>query len=100
VIAERVRWLQRWIASTALAVLMVIAAPMQAQAQGTDDLAALREQVRQLHTQSKYVEALPSVTFRWPASAMVKSTMSLPPPLAGWASSTTAWVAMPRPSHF
>jgi hypothetical protein len=38
-------WLQRWVALMVLAVLMVIAAPMQARAQGTDDLAALREQV-------------------------------------------------------
>jgi tetratricopeptide (TPR) repeat protein len=53
------RWLQRWFALNVLAVLMLIAAPMQARAQGTDDLASLREQVRQLHSQGKYREAIP-----------------------------------------
>ena len=35
------QWLHRWVAPIMLAVLMVIAAPKQAPAQGTDDLDAL-----------------------------------------------------------
>jgi len=54
------RWLQRWVAPIVLATLfLVIAAPMQMRAQGTDDLAPLREQVRQLRGQGKYTEAIP-----------------------------------------
>jgi tetratricopeptide (TPR) repeat protein len=38
---------------------MAIAASMQARAQRANDLPALREQVRQLHSQGKYTEAIP-----------------------------------------
>jgi CHAT domain-containing protein/tetratricopeptide (TPR) repeat protein len=51
--------MRRGVALIVLAVLPVIAASMQARAQGADDLAALREQVRQLHSQGKYSEAVP-----------------------------------------
>jgi tetratricopeptide (TPR) repeat protein len=53
------RWMRRRVALIVLAMLLAIAAPMQTRAQGTDDLAALREQVRQLHSQGKYSEAIP-----------------------------------------
>jgi tetratricopeptide (TPR) repeat protein len=53
------RWLQRRGAPIMLAaLLMVIAAPMQARAQqGTDDLDALNKQVLTLYRQGKYAEA-------------------------------------------
>jgi CHAT domain-containing protein/tetratricopeptide (TPR) repeat protein len=52
------RWLQRRFALIVLAaLLMVIAAPMQARERGTDDLDALNKQVQTLYSQGKYAEA-------------------------------------------
>src|SRR5688500_16444719 len=53
------RWLRRGAALIVLATLVATAGSMMAQAQGADDLAALRGQVSRLHSQGKYAEALP-----------------------------------------
>ena len=53
-----VRLVRCWVALI-LAALVVGFGSSGAQAQGTDDLAALREQVRRLHSQGKYADALP-----------------------------------------
>jgi hypothetical protein len=48
---------RRGVALIVLAILMVIAAPMRARAQGTDDLYALHKQIATLLPQGKYAEA-------------------------------------------
>jgi esterase/lipase superfamily enzyme/tetratricopeptide (TPR) repeat protein len=53
------QWMRRGVALIALAVLLATAPQMLARAQSDDDLAAMQEQVRQLHSQSRYVEAVP-----------------------------------------
>jgi tetratricopeptide (TPR) repeat protein/CHAT domain-containing protein len=50
-------WLRRGVALLVLAVML--ATVPQARAQAADDLAALQEQVSQLHSQGQYTEALP-----------------------------------------
>jgi CHAT domain-containing protein/tetratricopeptide (TPR) repeat protein len=49
-----------WRAATliGLAVLLAVAAPLPVRGQGTDDLAAMRDQLRQLQRQGKYTEAI------------------------------------------
>ena len=53
------RWLRRGAALIVLATLLASAGSIGAQAQGGDDLAALRDQVSRLHGQGKYAEAVP-----------------------------------------
>jgi hypothetical protein len=54
-----VRWMRGALVLTGLIVLLVRIECIGAQAQGADDLAALRSQVSQLHGQGKYTEATP-----------------------------------------
>jgi len=53
------RWLRRGAALIVLATLLSTLGSIMAQAQGADDLAALRGQVSRLHSQGKYAEAVP-----------------------------------------
>jgi esterase/lipase superfamily enzyme len=52
-------WLRRGVVLIMLAMLLATAGSMRAQAQGADDLAALRDQVSRLHSQGKSDEAIP-----------------------------------------
>src|SRR5258708_1848549 len=49
-------WFRHGVALILLAVLLATAGPMRARAQAGNDLAALREQSRQLHSEGKFTE--------------------------------------------
>ena len=66
-----VRWLRCAVVLTGLAALVAGIGPMGAQAQGGEDLAALHAQVRQLHGQGKYAEAI-TIAERYVALARQK----------------------------
>src|SRR5258708_2130831 len=53
------QWKRRGVALIVLAVLMVIAAPMQTRAQSTNDLPALNERISELYRAGKFGEAIP-----------------------------------------
>jgi hypothetical protein len=61
------RVIRRGMALIVLAALLVGIEPIGAQAQGADDLAALRDHVRRLHNQGKYAEAVPLAESAAPA---------------------------------
>ena len=60
----------RWLRCCAT-LLLIIGVSLSSQAQGADDLAALRGQVSQLYSEGKYVEAIP-VAERYVALARQK----------------------------
>jgi hypothetical protein len=53
------QWMRRGLAPIVLAVVMVIAAPMQTRAQRADDLAALNKRISELQSAGKFGEAIP-----------------------------------------